>query len=117
MKHLKIIHPHSNFVLTKKARIADGFSDRLMGLMFKTEMKDFDGLLILGSNSIHTCFMRFNIDVLFLNKENKVIKIFENMKPWRFTWMYLKAIKVLELPGGTISHQVKVGDHLELVHV
>lgn len=117
MKYLSIVNTHSNFLIAKKAIVADGFFDRLMGLMFKTEMKDFDGLLILGSNSIHTCFMRFNIDVLFLNKENKVIKIFENMKPWSFTWIYLKAIKVLELPGGTINHQVKVGDHLELVHV
>ena len=117
MKYLNIIHKHSKRLIAKKAQVADGFFDRLMGLMFQREMKDYDGLLILGSNSIHTCFMRFNIDVLFLTKENKVIKIFENMKPWRFTWMYFSAIKVLELPGGTLGKQIKVGDELELVHV
>ena len=117
MKYLSIIHKHSRNLIAKKAQVADGFFDRLIGLMFKSEMKNYDGLLIQGSNSIHTCFMRFNIDVLFLTKENKVIKIFEQMKPWRFTWVYFSASKVLELPGGTLSKQIKVGDELELVHV
>ncbi|MBF0298786.1 MAG: DUF192 domain-containing protein [Oligoflexia bacterium] len=89
--------------------------------MFKKEMKtfineeSFDGLLIESCNSIHTCFMRFNIDVLFLNKENEIVSIIRNMKPWRITWMYFKAKKVLELNAGIISGNTNVGDKVEII--
>ncbi|MFZ4712709.1 MAG: DUF192 domain-containing protein [Bacteriovoracaceae bacterium] len=116
MDYLKISHKPTKQVIAQKALLADGFFDRLIGLMFKKQMIGFDALLIIGSNSIHTCFMRFNIDVVFLSRDNKVVKIFKDMKPWRFTLLYLKAMKVIELPGGSLG-SIQVGDEVEIVNV
>ncbi|MBF0359812.1 MAG: DUF192 domain-containing protein [Oligoflexia bacterium] len=76
--------------------------------MFKKEMKTFldkepfDGLLIESCTSIHTCFMQFNIDVLFLDKNNTIIKIIKNMSPWRISWFYFRARRVLELKSEVV---------------
>lgn len=104
----------SKSVLANNAKIADGFMDRLIGLMFSSEMKNFDALIIEPSNSIHTCFMKYPIDVLFLDKNNKVVKIFNNLVPWRFTSIYLKARRVVELPVGKIPIDLKIGDEVKI---
>ena len=114
---MKIIHKGSGYVLGENIKPAHKFFDRLIGLMFKKEMIGMDGLLIENSNSIHNCFVRFPIDVIFLNRELKVIKIIRNFKPWRFSWVYFRASRVLELPVGKVSEDIKEGDFLEVVNV
>lgn len=105
----------NNQILSEKIKIANSFDERLVGLMFKKEMSELDGLLITPCNSIHTFFMRFNIDVYFLDKNNKVIKIIKKLKPWRITGIYFKAIKVLELRENFLEQEVNIGDKLEVV--
>ncbi len=105
---------HQGQEIASKIKLADTFFTRGLGLMFKKEMTDFDGILIKPSNSIHTFWMRFSIDVIFLNKDLEVIKVFENLKPWRMTWPYLKASQVLELKAGTLNGKIKKGDQLEM---
>lgn len=102
-------------ILCKDLKIADDFLSRLIGLMFKKEMSGFDGLLIKQCNSIHTFFMRYAIDIIFLDKEFKVVKVIENMKPWRATLMYFKASQVLELNSGTLMNKIKKDDQLEII--
>lgn len=106
----------NELIIVDEAKIANGFFDRLIGLMFKKEMKGFNALLIEPCNSIHTFFMRYDIDVVFLSKNNEVIKIIRNMKPWRMSWMYFRATKVLELKGGALPKEVEKGDKL-VIHV
>ncbi|OUR93702.1 hypothetical protein A9Q84_19765 [Halobacteriovorax marinus] len=101
-------------ILCKKAKIAKSFSDRLVGLMFKKHMKNFDGLLITQCNSIHTMFMRYKLDLIFLDKNLNVIKIIENIKPWRMTLMYFKSTQVLELEGGSLNGSIQKGEQLEM---
>lgn len=96
--------------LAKQAKMALSFSDRLIGLMFREKMVDFDGLLLEPCNSIHTFFMRYPIDVLFLDKSNKVVKINKGLKPWRATTICFKAKKVLELNENTLPLDIEVGD-------
>ena len=86
---------------------------RMKGLMFSKEMIG-DGLILDPGNSIHNCFVRFPIDVIFLNNDFKIIKILRSFKPWRFSWIYFKATKVLELPEGKIPFDVIEGDYLEV---
>lgn len=88
---------------------------RLKGLMFAKEMVGYDGLFIRPCNSIHTFFMRFPIDVLFMNKNFKIIKIVKNLSPWRMTRMYFSAHQVLEIKGGTLDERIQEGDVLEVV--
>lgn len=85
--------------------------------MFVKEMRGFDGLLLEPGNSIHNFFVRFPIDVLFLSKDMKIVKIIKCFKPWRISGIYFKARKVLELPNGTITDEMNVGDEIEVRYV
>lgn len=59
--------------------------------------------------------MRFNFDVVFLDKNNKIVHIIEDMKPCRFSPFVRQAYKTLELPSGTVNKSgLKPGDILEL---
>ncbi len=93
---------------------ADSFLTRLKGLMFRRTPLE-EGLLIVPCNSIHMCFMFFSIDVLFLTQNNEIIKVVENLKPWRFVPPVKGAHAVLELPVGAIrSSSIKVGEFINL---
>lgn len=94
---------------------AGSMAHKMKGLMFLDKMEGFDGLLFTRAYSIHTFFMKFPIDVLFLNKNKKIIKIIRNLKPWRMTLMYFNAYQTLELMGGTLDERVKEGDEVEVV--
>lgn len=83
------------------ADVADNSFLRIKGLMFKKEIKK--GLLIKPCNSIHTFFMRKNIDVLYLDKHGEIIKLIPVMKPWKIGPLVFKARAVLELPENTIE--------------
>jgi len=71
--------------------------------------------VIAPTNAIHTFFMRFPIDVLFVRRNGVVAKIRRNIPPWRAA-ASLRAYAVIELPGGTLGvDEVKVGDVLTMV--
>lgn len=102
-------------VLSNNIVVADTLSTRLLGLMFKDKVHiGGDGLLLDPCNSIHTFFMRFPIDVVFIGKNNVVIKIIRNIVPWRMTWIYFSAYKTLELPAGHLPQDLNEGDLLEV---
>ena len=105
----------SGLTIAKEALIADQFFSRLKGLMFSDDIKPHDALLITSCNSIHTCFMKYTIDVIFLSKDLRVVKILRNLKPWRMTLPRFGAKQVLEMKGGSLSHEVKVGDQLDRI--
>lgn len=113
----KAILKRSKIEIAKQVKLADSFFDRLIGLMFQESMNGFDGLLITKCKSIHTCFMRYSLDILFLDEENKIVKIFRHIKPWRFTLLYFSASKVLELNGGQLMDDILVGDEVEFINV
>jgi uncharacterized protein len=105
----------NQFIIAKNVVYADNFMSRVIGLMFKNKMKNMDGLIITPCKSIHTFFMRFNIDVIFMDREYRVIKVIKNMKPWRISSFYWKAEHVLELEGSTINIEINKGDTLEVL--
>ena len=114
---MKVQVSHQNKILSKNILLAETFLSRLIGLMFKDKLVDADGLLIDPCRSIHTFFMKYSLDIVFLSEENKVIKIIRHMKPWRLSWIYFRAIKTLELPAGQLPSDVKEGDFLEVKSV
>ena len=105
---------NKEFNICERAEIAESFSSRLVGLMFKKSMEGFDGLMITQCNSIHTFFMRYPLDLIFLDKSLKVIKVIENKAPWRMSLMYFSSSQVLEVIGGTLKGRVTKGDQLEM---
>lgn len=101
--------------ISDKILVADNMISRLVGLMFRSSPpQNAEGLLLDPCNSIHTFFMKYPLDVVFLNSKNEVIKIIRNLKPWRMTWIYFRASKTLELPAGKLPSEVKKGDVLEV---
>jgi len=114
---MKVIHKETQFVLGSDIKLADDMFSRMKGLMFIDKMQGMDGLMLDPGNSIHNCFVRFSIDVLFLSKDYKIVKVIRGFKPWRFTRIYFTATKVLELPEGTIPDYVKAGDSIEVQYV
>lgn len=82
----------------KDVYIAETFFERLKGLMFVSKEKSFN-LLIKNCNSIHTCFMKFNIDVYCLDKNYKIIKFYKELNPFRFIITSNKVKYILEIPS------------------
>ncbi len=82
-------------------KTADSFSRKLFGLVFSAPLKEGEGLLIDNCSSIHTFWMRYPIDVLFLDSSNRVIRFFEDLKPFRVTPFIRGAAKTIELKSGT----------------
>lgn len=100
--------------IARKAKAAESFVDRSVGLMFSESLGEKDALIIHPCRSIHTFFMKYSIDVIFLNKANKVVKVLRNIKPWRVTPIYFNANKVVELEGGSLPESIEPGVKLEI---
>lgn len=102
---------------TRQTLLADpavrvtSFFGRLRGLLGRSEFRMGDGLQIVPCDAIHTFFMRFPIDVLFLSAEGTVLRMEEALPPWRGTLPVAKARSVLELPAGVLKASgTRVGD-------
>ena len=94
--------------------LADTSLKRLIGLMGRRRLDAGCGLLITPSSGIHTFGMRFPIDAIALDKENKVVRLWQVLVPLRVTTISLKIRSVLELPAGRIREcEVDIGDQLE----
>ena len=101
--------------LVTSGRLADRFWSRFRGLMGNDGLQAGEGLVILRCNSIHTHFMRFPIDVLYVGSDCEVVGIDHALRPWRFGRIHRGARFVLELPAGTAkATNTQVGDRLEV---
>jgi len=88
-------------------------ASRRTGLLRHDSFPDGRGIIIAPSNAIHTFFMRFAIDVAFVSKDGRVVKIRAAIPPWRMVGA-LRAYAVVELPAGTLAETGTVaGDQLE----
>src|SRR5688500_12305869 len=86
-------------VVCESCAVADTMWTRLRGLMGRRELEPGEGLLLRPSSSVHTCFMRFAIDVVFLDGEMRVIAVSPAVRPWRLR-LQRGACVVLELRAG-----------------
>jgi uncharacterized membrane protein (UPF0127 family) len=102
-------------MICEKAKVADTMFTRILGLMFSKDLAAQHGLLICPCNSIHTFFMNYSLDIIFLDKKFQVVKVIYNMHPWRISWMYFRAHQVLEMKAGHLRSGVEVGEKLEVV--
>lgn len=82
---------------------AQSFRSRFLGLMFRKNLDRGFGLLLNPCNSIHMMFMRFAIDVVYLDKNFRIKKLVKNLKPWIGFSMCLKASSTLEIAAGEID--------------
>ena len=102
-------------LIARRVKRASGFFERAVGLMFSHQMEGFDALLLRPCQSVHTFFMHYPIDVVFLNKTWEVVGIVRAMVPWRVTGLYLRADSALEIMGDSLPVDIRIGDQLEEV--
>ena len=100
-----------NLVLGRAIRRADRFYLRLLGLMFRRELSEGEGLWIEPCRSVHTHFMRFPIDVLFIDRQGGVLHVIPAMQPWRFSPSFREAAAVLEVAAGA-AQGTAAGDRI-----
>ena len=104
--------------LAYRVRVADSILTRLVGLLGKRSLEPDGGLWIYPSRGIHTLGMLFDIDVVFLDKDYKVVALHEVVHPFSVTGVYLNAESALELPPHTIfKSRTRVGDELMISRI
>jgi uncharacterized membrane protein (UPF0127 family) len=110
---MRIINKAKDTTLATAVIIANTLLKRVKGLLGRKTINKGEALILNPCNSIHTCFMRFPIDVLFVNRQNQVVKALSSIKPFHLTPIYFNAHFAIELPAGTIqSTSTSQGDLL-----
>ena len=112
LKKIRVCNSTRGNVLAESAEVADHSAARRKGLLGRSQFTQGEGLWITPCESVHTCGMKFGIDVVFLDRSLRVRKLRENLIPWRMS-MHLFAESILELPTGAIRQSgTRVGDQL-----
>ena len=98
----KATHSPSGKVLANELDVPRTFLGRGMGLMFRRALAPGTGMWISPCNGIHMMFMNFPIDAVFLDKGNRVKKVYRKLPAWYgVVWIEWGAHSVLELPPGS----------------
>ncbi len=111
---MQVFNQTRDVFLISQGRLADTFWSRLRGLLGANPLQKGEGLILAGEKSIHTIFMGFPIDVVYVDKNHKIIRIDSNMVPYRLGPFVTRSAYVLEMPVGTIaSTDSQIGDQLK----
>src|SRR5947208_16767060 len=89
-------------VVCERCEIPESAFGRMRGLLGRDGLEPGGGMLIDRAPSVHMFFMRFPIDVLFLDRDRKVVRIVERLRPWRIAGSR-RAAAALELPAGAAA--------------
>ena len=108
----RLVSKTTGKTVVARLRIADGFWSRLVGLQFRRPLPADAGLLLVPCNSVHTCFVRFPVDVVFLDGHGSVLAVRRNLRPWRLAFGPRKSHAVLEMIAG--SADLQPGEMLRL---
>lgn len=109
-----LMNARTNEVIADHVEVADTRATRRRGLLGRDRMEPSTALMLLPSFSIHTAFMRFPIDAVFVNREGMVVRVVTDMGPWKMAAAW-RAHAVIELPAGALrTHDVRAGDRLYL---
>lgn len=90
-------------LIAKRLAVANTFWSRFLGLMGKKKLASGCAFLLYPCSAVHTLFMRFPIDVVYLDEDMNIVRVIRNMRPWRLDFGDRRATYTMELPAGTIS--------------
>ncbi|MBC7421666.1 MAG: DUF192 domain-containing protein [Bdellovibrio sp.] len=103
-------------LLIEKLEVAESFWQRGRGLLGRKNLEANQALWIMPCNNIHTFFMKFTIDCIFVDKKMQIKKIVSRVSPFRFVGPYWKAFSVIETSEGFAEKKkLSIGDHLYVV--
>jgi uncharacterized protein len=112
---VRVVNCRSGAILGDRVTLAVGVGSRLRGLLGRRGLSPGEGLWLEPCSSIHMFFMRFAIDVLFVDPGGTVVKRCVEIRPWRVAAGGLAARAALELPVGVVERsETQVGDRLAI---
>ena len=110
-----LVRPADGALLVPRLELALSSQARMRGLLGRSGIDEDAGLLFVPCNNIHMFFMRFAIDVVFLSRDWRVLKICHNLRPWRIAWCWA-AGGAVELPAGRAQRVGwREGDRVQVV--
>jgi uncharacterized membrane protein (UPF0127 family) len=110
---LRVANVTRGTVLATRLEVADSGPKRNKGLLGRKGLAEGEGLWITPCESVHTFFMQFPIDLVYLDRKYRIRKVCHSVRPWRIS-VCLSAHSILELPAGTIRNsRTEAGDMLE----
>ena len=113
---LRVTNTTRSTVVGDSIELADTSLKRMFGLLGRRGLDAGGGLWIKPSSGVHTFGMAFGIDVVGLDRDLKIIKLWRCLPPFRVTSISLKLRSVIELPCGAISQsQMQIGDQLQIL--
>ena len=89
-------------MLAERLMVPRTFVGRGLGLMFRRRLQPGLGMWIAPCSGIHTFFMRFAIDAVFVDRGLKIVRVAPDLRPWRVVPLVFGAHGVIELPAGTV---------------
>ena len=113
---MALVNQRTDEALAERIELAVTRSDRRKGLLGRDVFESSSALIIAPCFSIHTMFMRFDIDAVFVDDDGRAVKVVQGMGPWRIAVQPF-AHAVVELPAGSLRDRpVDVGDRPDLVN-
>lgn len=100
---LRVINQTRDVELASRLELALGPWSRLRGLLGRARLAEGEGLLLRPCQAVHTFFMRYPIDALFLDEQGRVVGLRPHLRPWRVTPFFGDALATLELPSGRVT--------------
>lgn len=111
----RVVNTTRGTVAVERCLVARSLRDRTVGLLRTPDLAAGHGLWIERSPSIHMFFMRYPIDAVFVDRDGRVVRIVERLRPWRIVAWVRGARDCLELPAGEArAAGIELGDALAL---
>ncbi|MBI4497090.1 MAG: DUF192 domain-containing protein [Chloroflexi bacterium] len=115
MRVVRVVNQSRQRTLAERADVAATWWQRGRGLLGRSGLEPGAGLLIVPCNSIHSFFMRFAFDAVFIDKQLRILHVIPAMPPYRLSRIVRRAWAVLELPAGVVqATATQVGDQLAI---
>jgi uncharacterized membrane protein (UPF0127 family) len=113
MRTVRVINRTRETVLAERAELADNIWTRFVGLMGRRELPPGSGLVLKPGGAIHMWFMRIPLDVIHVDKHDRVTHVLRGIKPWRFGPLFVGGKVAIELPVGA-ADTTQVGDEIQV---
>jgi uncharacterized membrane protein (UPF0127 family) len=112
---MKALNLRTKEEVARDVTVAKGLFARMRGLLGQKTMPKDNALLIVPCKGVHTFGMQFPLDVIFLDRQKRVIALNEHLLPNRLSAWHLRAVSVLEMPSGKIAAtNTRIGDEIEI---
>src|SRR3979411_963768 len=113
MRLVHVVNRTRNEMLAESGELADNMWTRFWGLMGRRDLPAGGGLVLQPGGGIHMWFMKIPLDVIHVDKRDRVTHVLRGIKPWRFGPLFVGGKRAIELPEGA-AERTQVGDEVDI---